>query len=121
MAAVEAHAAEFRRASELIPDPASGGFAPATLWFRLVPRSADAQRWYLDVDMNVDSGEVVYRAPNGRVERSAFGMRIPYADRPNASYRVLAAIPAEAPRHVPPYLLPTSPLPPSRPFSTPPD
>jgi diguanylate cyclase (GGDEF)-like protein len=96
LATVEAHAAEFRPASQLAPAPSSGGFAPAALWFRLVPRSAAAQRWYLDIDLNVDSGEIVYRAPNGRVERSAFGMRVPYADRPYASYRVVAPVPAGA-------------------------
>ncbi|MDB5041752.1 MAG: hypothetical protein JWN27_2478 [Candidatus Eremiobacteraeota bacterium] len=96
VATVEAHAADFRPASQLVPDPASGWFAPATLWFRLVPRNAASVRWYLDVDFNVDSGELVYRAPSGRVERSAFGMRVPYADRPYASYGVVVPIPAAA-------------------------
>ncbi|MDB5094778.1 MAG: hypothetical protein JWO85_2879 [Candidatus Eremiobacteraeota bacterium] len=96
VATVEAHGAEFRPASQLVPDPATGGFAPASLWFRLAPRSGDVVRWYLIVDSNVDSGELVYRAPNGRVERSAFGMRVPYADRPYASYGVVVPIPAAA-------------------------
>ncbi len=96
LATLERHAAEFRPAAQLSPDPANWAFAPATLWFRLTPRSVDPQRWYVDVDVNVDSGELVFRAPNGRVERSAFGMRVPYAERPYASYGVLVPIPAGA-------------------------
>jgi two-component system, sensor histidine kinase LadS len=96
LATVEAHGPDFRPASQLIADPADWAFAPATLWFRLEPRSPDPQRWYLDVDPNVDSGELAYRAANGRVERSTFGMRVPFADRPYASYGVVVAIPAGA-------------------------
>ncbi len=69
---------------------------PDVVWFRLRPRTADNQTWYVRLPYQVDRADLTYVAPGGSVSSIPFGMLVPVDRRPVPSSEVLAPVPAQA-------------------------
>jgi len=96
---VRKHSDRFQHRGSLPIDVRASEFAPSVLWFRLHPRSADSQLWYVRLRYQVDHADLQYVMPDGNVTTIPFGMLVPVARRPVPSSEVLAPVPAGALRN----------------------
>ena len=88
---------EFVPAPSLAPDLRAWAFAPSTLWFRLQPRAAPGP-WFLHTTYFVDRAEMFFVAAAGHVERTSFGMSIPFNERQLPTYSNTIVLPPKATR-----------------------
>ncbi len=88
----------FVPAASLVPDLRAWAFAPSTLWFKLRPRAAEPGPWYLHTTYFVDRAEMYFVAADGHVERTPFGMLIPFAQRQLPTYSNTIVLPEKATR-----------------------